>query len=218
MYCGEVRETTDEHVVPKGLYSKDHRVVIPCCEPCNNAKARDDEYFRLVFAALLESKGHPVAQQVLEKVKRSLQNPNQARYREMIVRSANNIEVCDSAGDTVKRTGLDVEINRVNKTLEFITRALLYLETGAYLPEDYTVVSTFGKEEDTEAGSDILNRIRATLADTRWKEVGEDEVFKYRYAIIEDAPRTVWEMEIYRGVRIVTIVSKTSPPESKKNT
>ena len=208
VYCGKVGVTTDEHVVPKGLYSKDHRVVIPCCESCNNAKAKDDEYFRLVFAALLESKDHPVAQQVLEKVKRSLRNPRQSRYAEMIARSANNVEIYDPAGHGIgKRTGLDVEINRVNRTLEFITIALLYLETGTYLPANYIVVSTFGREDSTEAGSNLHYRFRAALVTKDWQTVGEDEVFRYRYTIVEELPRTLWEMEIYRGVRIITFVS-----------
>ena len=66
-YCGNSCQITDEHVVPKGLYLKDHRITIPCCEDCNNGKAKDDEYFRLVFAVLKESEDHETAKEIIKK-------------------------------------------------------------------------------------------------------------------------------------------------------
>jgi len=107
-YCGKTKKMTDEHVVPKVLFIEDHKTVIPVCRKCNNSKANDDEYFRLVFAVLKESEEHTVAQNVIKKVKRSLNNPNQKGFQSMIRASADNFFIKDESGNLVKNTGLKV--------------------------------------------------------------------------------------------------------------
>jgi hypothetical protein len=209
-YCGEEDEMTEEHIVPKGLFVKDHRVVVPCCFECNNGKAKDDEYFRLVFAVLKESEDHPVAQKVLEKVKRSLNNPNQTGYQKMIKRSANNLLTTDENGQVlIKRTGLDVEINRVNEVIEYIVMGLFYLEKGYRLSDEYHVVGTFGKEDNYQ-GKQALDTFRKILSDKPWKEIGSNEIFKYRYSFASDSgsPQSIWEMKIYDGRSCIALIAK----------
>lgn len=208
-YCGEENETTKEHVVPKGLFIKDHKVVVPCCFECNNGKANDDEYFRLVFAVLKENDNHPVAQKVLEKVKRSLNNPKQAGFQKMIKRSANNLLTTDKNGKvSIKRTGLDVEINRVNQVFEYIVMALFYLEKGNHLPNEYHVVGTFGKEDNSQE-KQTLDKFRKILSDRPWKEIGSSEVFKYRFSFASDSesPRSIWEMKIYNSRSCIALIA-----------
>ncbi|PEN12704.1 hypothetical protein CRI94_11795 [Longibacter salinarum] len=208
VYCGEEKKVTDEHVVPQGLYVDSHNAVIPCCESCNNQKSDDDEYFRLVFAVLEASKDHPVAQKMKEKVIRSLQKPEKAGFANMIQRSASNVETQNQEGETIQRTGLKVEVNRVNRIFEFITQGLLYLEEKMYVEANFSVVSTFGHEEDTDAGKKLIGRINSDLVNLPWTQIGDNGVFRYRYKPVEELPRSIWEMEIYNGESVVTFVSK----------
>lgn len=210
-YCGSQKEMTDEHVVPKGLYLNDHGVVIPCCKDCNNGKAMDDEYFILVFAVLKESKDHPIAQKVLKKVKRALNNPDKEEYADMIQSSANNILSRDKEGKIVeKETGLDVEIIRINRVFKFITKGLFFLETGSRLNDNYRAISTFGMEGDSKDGDKKLREFRKKLSDKPWEEIGNNGVFKYRhtFAIDPNASQSLWEMQIYQGRRIISFIEK----------
>lgn len=207
-YCGRTKKMTDEHVVPKGLFIDDHKTVIPVCKKCNNDKANDDEYFRLVFALLKESEEHSVAQKVIKKVERSLNNPNQKGFQSMIESSADNLFVKDENGNLVKNTGLKVEVNRINTTFEYITKGLFYLETGTRLPDQYHVVSTFGREEDSNEGKAKIQSFRKYLANKPWKEIGEKEVFKYRYCFsIDNISQSVWEMKIYNGKSTIALIA-----------
>lgn len=210
VYCGEVKQITDEHVVPQGLYMHSHNAVIPCCKACNNEKSDDDEYFRLVFAVLKASKDHQVAQKMKEKVVRSLGKPEKAGFASMIQGSANNTETQNAEGETILQTGLDVAVNRINCTFRYITRGLVYLEEEMYVGADFSVISTFGHEEDTESGSKLISSIKSDLSNLPWSEIGESGVFRYRYKVIEEPPRSIWEMEMYEGRRVVTMISKKS--------
>ena len=208
VYCGKIKKMTDEHVVPKGLFIDDHKTVIPVCKKCNNGKANDDEYFRLVFAVLKESERHTVAQKVIKKVKRSLINPNQKGFQSMIKDSAENLFIRDETGNLVKNTGLKVEVNRINTTFEYITKGLFYLETGKCLPDQYHVVSTFGRVEYSNEGKANLQSFRKNLANKSWKEIGEQQVFKYRYSFsVENTPQSVWEMKIYNGKSTIALIA-----------
>lgn len=207
-YCGKSGNITREHVVPKGLYNVDHGIVIPCCKKCNHGKANDDEYFRLVFAVLKESDDHIVAKKAIKKVKRSLNNPNQKGFQSMIKASADNFFKKDENGEWIKNPGLKVEINRINTIFEFITKGLFYLETGSRLPDQYHVVSTFGREEDSKKGKAKLGEFRKILANESWKEIGEQEVFKYRYSFsVENTPQSIWEMKIYNGKSTIALIA-----------
>lgn len=52
--CGvalDDRNTTRDHVPPKGLFPRpfiDEPIIVPCCSSCNGGKSRDEEFFRLV--------------------------------------------------------------------------------------------------------------------------------------------------------------------------
>jgi len=56
--CGSQKRLTREHVPPKGLFLKprpSNLVTVPCCFPCNNGYAKDDEYFRLAVSSLINA-------------------------------------------------------------------------------------------------------------------------------------------------------------------
>lgn len=157
---------------------------------------------------LKESEDHAVAQKVIEKVKRSLNNPNQQGFQAMISAYADNIFKKDGNGDWIKNTGLKVEVNRINTVFEFITKGLFYIETSSCLPDQYHVVSTFGREDDSEEGKAELEKFKKTLINKHWKEIGEQEVFKYRYSSsIENSPQSIWEMKIYNGKSTISLIA-----------
>lgn len=209
-YCGaQEKKMTEEHIVPKGLFIKDHNVTIPVCYSCNSGKSKDDEYFRLVFAVLKESAGNKIAMKVIDKVKRSLSYPEQKSFKEMISRSSNNIFIKNDNGEVVINHGLKVEINRINSIFEFITKGLFYKEKGYRLTNEYQVFSTFGRENETEEGKENVKKFRKSLENKPWIEIGEQDVFKYRYHFPKaDSQRSIWEMKIYNGISTISFISK----------
>lgn len=207
-YCRKKKKLTSEHVVPKGLYIKDHKIVIPCCWKCNNRKAKNDEYFRLVFAVLKESRKHVVAQKVIEKVKRSLARPDQKGFQSMISASADKVFIVNEFGEISINTGLDVEINRINEVFECITMGLYYLNIGQVLSDQYHAISTFGKEDNSYGAKTTIEKWKKILSNKRWAQIGDEDVFKYRFAnSVEGTPQSIWEMKIYNGKSTISFIA-----------
>lgn len=68
--CGKVLsdgEVTRDHVPPRALFPRplpSDLITVPCCQPCNNAKSREEELFRLI--ATLGIKKTPEAKSVYD--------------------------------------------------------------------------------------------------------------------------------------------------------
>ena len=62
VYCGERRTLSRDHVPPANLFSTprpSNLVTVPCCDACNNAASKDDEYFRLAITAGIDPTKFP---------------------------------------------------------------------------------------------------------------------------------------------------------------
>ena len=126
----------------------------------------------------------------------------------MINASADNIFVKDKNGDWEINTGLNVEVNRINTVFEYITQGLFYLEMNYRLPDQYHVVSTFGREDDSREGNTAIENFKKSLKNRPWKDIGDEKVFMYRFSTsIEKTPQSIWEMKIYKGKSTISLIA-----------
>ncbi|KPL80021.1 hypothetical protein SE18_25920 [Herpetosiphon geysericola] len=64
VYCGETRELTREHVVPRCLFAgnkPNNPVIVPVCFNCNNKKSQSDDYLRDYLVLDRTSRQSPTA-------------------------------------------------------------------------------------------------------------------------------------------------------------
>ena len=85
--CGkETNVITREHVPPKAFYLPGHPdlITVPCCQPCNQMKSKDDEYCRqiLLMSSLMDYR--PQFQPLVDAAVRALDKPRKIGFRRMV--------------------------------------------------------------------------------------------------------------------------------------
>src|SRR5262245_41527341 len=101
IYCGEIRELTDDHIPPKNLFAKprpNDLIEVPSCKVCNGGASKDDEYFRLMLTLRDDTFDHPEVQKVLPTVFRSLTKPNKVGFSQSLFQSIRILDVTASGG------------------------------------------------------------------------------------------------------------------------
>lgn len=142
-YCIDQASTSD-HVPPKLLFSKPRPalITVPSCLRCNQAPSKDDEYLRAVIVLEEKALDHPEAKRVLPAVRRSFLKPRKQRFRRAIFSGVREVERVSASGLYLgKGHAYDVDLSRLTRVIERITRGLFLHHVGRRLPLDCEVVS-----------------------------------------------------------------------------
>jgi hypothetical protein len=200
--CGQPGDTS-EHVVPRCLYPDKPSAVlitVPACGECNNALAKDEEYFRtLLTTSWIQN---PVATAVWEgKTRRSL-NREHDGLRKLLLANMRDFYLPSSAG--LVRTGLvKADTTRMDRVAEKIVRALHYHVTTRIMSPSTTM--RFHWQPD-----DWLKEmaLRANLVNI------DPDVFSCRYAIATEGSRevSIWWMLFYRSFMYVVSAHSNCEP------
>lgn len=70
VYCGELKQVTKDHVIPKCLFTQPYPlnlVTVPACDDCNRAKSLNDDYLRDYFVTDNYVSQNPIAQEIFHQ-------------------------------------------------------------------------------------------------------------------------------------------------------
>ena len=210
VYCGRFQPLTDDHIPPQALCGKPRPsdlVVVPSCKLCNGGASKDDEYFKTMMVLKDRAGSHPEAVAIRDSAFRGLAKPKKTRFTRRILGSMRQVTLRTPAGLYVgKAPGIDVDLTRLDRVVERITRGLYWHHHGnVRLPDDHKVVvwSEDGLRGITPA--DVL-QLRSTLIDpvlnNPARSIGRD-VLRYWYASSDREHVTGWLLEFYGNVRFV---------------
>jgi hypothetical protein len=217
VYCGEVRELTDDHIPPKNLFAKprpNNLIEVPSCELCNGGASKDDEYFRLMLTLREDTFDHPEVQKVLPTVFRSLTKPNKVGFSKSLFQAIRIRELKTSSGLFLgQRPAYDVDLERLDRVAQRIVKGLFYRERGARLPNEYVVsaYSASGLSNLTKDKKDyiITNIVDPILLQTP-KTIGNN-VFTYRFMFSPEDPNvSAWHLIFYEKVAFLCFTTPLS--------
>lgn len=75
-YCGDVRNLTRDHVIPRCLFPRPlpaAMLTVPACRSCNQRKAKHDDFLRDVLVTDIAAEDNAAAQAVFENVNAHLE-------------------------------------------------------------------------------------------------------------------------------------------------
>ncbi|MBU1174326.1 MAG: HNH endonuclease [Alphaproteobacteria bacterium] len=192
VYCGKEHSIpTGDHVFARQFFLEEHRShfpKVPACLDCNNAKAKDETY----LTAVLPFGGrHSVARKNLTLMVPKRLAKNQRLKREL----ADGITISQAGIPTM----LPIEIQRVTRLFEMITRALLWHHWNVRLPDQYAIecalLSSVGEllyEKLFEMNSN--NFVDISLGNGTFSYCGAQGA--------GDPNFSIWRYEIYGGLQL----------------
>lgn len=198
IYCGKVGPVTDDHIPPECLFAEDDRwnlIKVPSCVKCNREASKDDEYFRLL--TLREDVyDHPDVQAVLPVLMRSLRKPEAIRFRLNINRDLTRLQPRTSAGLVLPARGaLKLNIARLFRTMERVTKGLFFDLRGWRLPDGYAV-NVFAPFTMTNLTEDALKWFADNVLEPLGKKTGimvGRGVFLYKVIFTDTDPNcSIW--------------------------
>ncbi len=150
-YCGKSNiPITRDHIPPATLFSSprpNNLIRVPACEKCHDSQtSRDDEYFKLIMSARIDTHEHPDARQGWKRELERLKNPFRQGLRNHFISRMRMIDLYTKSDLYIGKTGLmkDIDIARLCRVIDRITRGLFFIHYGkplTQLPENYNVMS-----------------------------------------------------------------------------
>lgn len=197
-YCGRYTTLTEDHVIPKSLFSAPRPTDIPkvlACAQCNNViKSFNDTYLRDLLVADMTTVDHPVAKEQFSKFIRANQRGQSHMARE--IRWESPVEVRTHAGlITGMAYSAKIPLDRIMATMKMLVRGLYRAYTGLTLPQDvHFEVKRYYDDTDLRAVIEPLLHAGAM----RVQQVGDGLVFTcvYGYAPSEPAS-SIWVIVFY---------------------
>jgi len=218
VYCNLRPGTTWDHVPAKGLYPppRPHNLIkVPCCEPCQRATPKDDEYFRFILASRWEVGDSPSARACWPALHRSLRKPEAAGFRQLILSKTSEADVMTPAGLHLgRRMIFEVDPLRVEKVLGRTVWGLFYHHFKPQrLPDDYAVAVLDVAQLLEIRKPDEVARVVTPLLHAEEHVIGGD-VFAYRFQVAPEQPNTTtWMLRFYGAVEFLAItVPRASAP------
>jgi len=210
LYCGKRPATTRDHVIPTCLFPRprpSNMITVPACQPCNDAKAACDGYFRdLCIVDLFYDPGDGVTRDVYDAVLRA-----DRRGRSLVGRAARaharQEPLYTRRGISLGRhSTLPVDEWRVTTLLSMIVRGLYYTCSGTRLRDDVVI-------EILRLDSLTINEFLADLA--QYTPMGPLGIGTKVFSFMvlhgqEDASVTYWVLRFYGGIFYSVA---TTPPD-----
>lgn len=217
VYCGKNKLASDDHVIPKCLFTgglPNDIVLVPVCVSCNNEKSRDDSFLRDWLVSDQRTLHNSLSQKIFaEKFARSLEKGH-SELAKQAVQHAQFQDIFSSGGIYLgKAYAMNLDENRLLTIFTRIVRGLYYKIYKKRIPDSY-----------------IFNYkvIDPTQFNTIWNELKKRNLNKVRkigsifstimLTAMEDEFTTIWWMVFYDGICVeVTTESPTISWESGKS-
>lgn len=207
-FCPAKGADTKEDIPPKCFFQEDQRqnlIKISAHIKCNQEWDDAIEYFRNLPCGL--SPSIPVAQHLFAtKVARSLKR-NQHLQQKMISELRRKVDIYSPGGIYLRsQPGVQVDSTFLDKFVSHIVRGLYYHHKGEILPESADIVWKIQPLGEAPEWITILPIIEI-----------HPEIFRYRYAILEDHPEwSTWIVGFY-DLSIGTILAVTGNEQKIQN-
>lgn len=141
VYCGEEKELTRDHVIPRSLFTQPvpPLITVPACDACNGSKSRNDDYLRDLLTMDLYGSQHPTAQKLFEgKVLRSHRR-NSSHIGRDIISKGRMQPLYTRAGIYLGDYPMcAIDPGRIDTIFTMIVRGLYYDARKQRIPDDYT--------------------------------------------------------------------------------
>lgn len=203
VYCGKRGPLSRDHVPPANLFSTprpSNLITVPCCDACNNAASRDDEYFRLAITAGIDPTKFPNEFDLSIQAIRKLGTPQKLGLAKTMFNSFAKEPLYTPAGLYQGEAGsLNVDKARIRRVLDRVVRGLFFHHLSKRLPSTGRI-SLFSDWFVPVLSEEVRASVEALLNFLRAAEpiVIGCGVFCYRYRIIkEEAYGSVWWLSFY---------------------
>ena len=208
-YCCEAIATTKDHIPPKCFFpeekylhsnSSDYRnqlVTVPACSAHNNLRASDDEYTAAVI--VMNSQSDLAVAMFKSKWLKTLLR-REGALGKRIFSTARSARVISKKNDLYipqETLSISYEMNRIERVIESIARALYYLESGCQekWTNDVLIRSPNFLNQDLSDSQDAdkLNQINQVfIGGEKYHELGitlkgtHPDIFYYQFFKSED--------------------------------
>jgi hypothetical protein len=212
-YCGSSDDLDEDHIPPKNLFPKprpNNLLKVQACPKCHSSQAsRDDEYFRIKVCLRDDVGRHESARSNWDAIFRSLKRNEAAGLKNSIISDTMIVELKSPSGLYLgRRLAYNVDMNRICRVIERISRGLYFVESQKILGLE-NEVCVYANEDFKLETKDFINQFTNTilvpLSNTQPKIIGNN-VFEYRYQIVKENPLfSVWWMSFYGCVPFLTM-------------
>jgi len=196
VYCGEIRDTTRDHVISSNLfpnsYEKKNVIIAPSCLKCNKGYSLDEEYFRIFVCGAGLEHSQQAVDLFFSKVKRCIQRKPHIisdMYKRMDL-----VDLYTEGGIFIdKRTRIiisDKDWERYCNVLNKYIRGLFFHEFRRMLPIDYKIHHSWVDPRE-------LQKLDYTPF-MSWN-LDNQEIFIYGYAYVPDTDYSVWVTAFYKS-------------------
>lgn len=221
VYCGSEQKLTSDHIPPKSIFPKPrprNLVTVPCCKSCNSNYSKDDTYFRDMICLRQEIGNNPYVQKLLPLVVRSITRKESQRYFGYIYSRMAEKDVFTTTGLWVgKQPTVVVDMIRISRVIERITKGLFYYEIGSILDLPYGVdvmtleyLNTLNYEQSRL----FIKVFLVPILEVNFQDVGSG-IFKYRFRKSDNPNCTIWQFVFYDKVPIYSITLPLSEIKKK---
>ncbi len=219
-YCGKVNVLiTRDHIPPATLFSNPrptNLIRVPACEKCHNSQTSlDDEYFKLIMSARIDTHEHPDARKGWKKELERLKNPFRQGLRNHFISRMSMIDLYTKAGLYIGKTGLmkDIDIVRLCRVIDRITRGLFFIHYSiplTQLSEKYDVMSfpinsldTLPAELKVKFRDGVLEQLKYIK-----DEVVGDNTFVYKFITAPDNKYySIWFYMFYGKWSFISMIA-----------
>jgi hypothetical protein len=205
-YCGEHREISRDHVIPRSLFPRPLpkiMVTVPACDDCNSKKARHDDFLRDLLTSDIAGSESPIAQQIFQEKVLSSNRQGKSLVARIAIDDAKETPIVTKSGLYLGDCHVaHFDLDRAIEMFSFMVRGLYFRFRHVVLPKDCKFeVRRLGGEDARkcwEGFEEIQYNGPYTLGDGVFWCV-------YNYAARNDAI-TFWMLAFYDRVfyRVVT--------------
>ena len=193
IFCGEIKEITDDHIPSKNLFSKprpNNLITVPSCDDCNKSASKDEEYFRDMLILRDDLFFHPDIQKIWPSVERSFKRPQAKGYTKSFIKSTEILDVFTPAGIYLGHTGTYyVNLSRFDNVIVRYVKGIFYHEFNRRLPDNYKISAHIIYNLNNEQ-TYIIKQGIDFLRNKNPIKIGND-VFSYVYRSIDNDENTL---------------------------
>ena len=206
VYCGEVKEVSKEHVIPKCLFIKPYPpnlITVKACDDCNNAKSQNDDYLRDFLVADNWVSRSPTAQKVFEKMLSSHRQGSSVIARDSVKKSTIEPFYTNAGIYLGDYHFIPIDSERIENIFKMLVGGLFYDARRKRIPDDYVFKLRRFHLWDFDEIWKVFSRYNPEIRNL-------EEIFGYAFIQPpEDSLSSIWLIWFYR--RIVFYVSAINP-------
>lgn len=211
-YCGELRPSTRDHVIPKCLFERPLPVkmlTVPACDDCNGRKARHDDFLRDLLTTDIAASESPVALRIFNgKVIRSSQQ-GKSLFAKITDRPMLHVPVELENGQRVWAAYGTFGEERAAEMFSFLIRGLFYCVSQSVLPVDTEIRVRRLFHSGVEDMVNFFNEHSAR----ELINVGPD-IFSCAYTCATSTPTaSIWFLEFYGRAHFYAFTNPTRNTE-----